>query len=104
MKILVTGGAGYIGSHTIIEILENTSWEVLSVDNFARSTIKTFDRIERVTGKKVKNYNVDLCDLEKTRNIPGVISDGSFPCFYFPFHLHSMRILFSRYLVYLYFL
>lgn len=69
MKILVTGGAGYIGSHTIIEILENTSWEVISADSFLRSTPKTFDRIKKITGKRIKNYNVDLCDLESTRKI-----------------------------------
>ncbi len=69
MKILITGGAGYIGSHTIIDVLEKTSWEVISVDNFLRSTPKTFERIENVTGKEIKNYNVDLCDLEKTKKI-----------------------------------
>ena len=80
MKILVTGGAGYIGSHTIIEVLEKTDWEVISADNFMRSSEKTFDRIKKITGKEVKNYNVDLCDPEKTRkifsenkNIEGVI-------------------------------
>ena len=80
MKILITGAAGYIGSHTIIEVLEKTNWEVLSADNFLRSSEKTFSRIKKITGKEVKNYNVDLCDLEKTRqlfsenkNIEGVI-------------------------------
>lgn len=80
MKILVTGGAGYIGSHTIIEVLEKTDWEVISADNFLRSSEKTFDRIKKITGKEVKNYDVDLCDPEKTRkifsenkNIEGVI-------------------------------
>ena len=69
MKILITGGAGYIGSHTIIEVLEKTSWEVISADNFLRSSPETFERIKKVTGKEIKNYNVDLCDSEKTRKL-----------------------------------
>jgi len=60
MKILVTGGAGYIGSHTIIDIIENTNHEVISIDNFSNSNEDTFDRIEKITGKRVKNYNLDL--------------------------------------------
>ena len=60
MKILVTGGAGYIGSHTIIDILENTENEVVSIDNFCNSDENTFDQIEDITGKRVKNYNLDL--------------------------------------------
>jgi UDP-glucose 4-epimerase len=60
MKILVTGGAGYIGSHTIIDIIENTNHEVISIDNFSNSSEDTFDRIEKITGKRVKNYNLDL--------------------------------------------
>jgi len=60
MKILVTGGAGYIGSHTIIDILDNTEHEVVSIDNFSNSDPNTFDRIEAITGKRVKNYEIDL--------------------------------------------
>lgn len=60
MKILVTGGAGYIGSHTIIDILENTDHEVVSIDNYSNSDALTFDRIEAITGKRVKNYDLDL--------------------------------------------
>ena len=62
--IVVTGGAGYIGSHTIIELLKNTPYEVVSIDNFSNSTHDTFDRIEEITGKQVKNLNVDICNLE----------------------------------------
>lgn len=62
--IVVTGGAGYIGSHTIIELLKNTPYEVVSIDNFSNSTHNTFDRIEDITGKQVKNLNVDICNLE----------------------------------------
>lgn len=68
-KILVTGGCGYIGSHTIIEILEQTDFEVISVDNLMNSSVDTLDRIEKITGKRVKNYAVDLCDLAKTEEI-----------------------------------
>ena len=69
MKILITGGAGYIGSHTILEVLEKTSWQVISADNFLRSSPETFDRIKMISGKQVINYNVDLCDLSKTKKI-----------------------------------
>jgi len=69
MKILITGGAGYIGSHTIIEILENTNWEVISIDNFSNSTPKTYNRIAQITGKTIKHYEVDLRDLEKTQQV-----------------------------------
>jgi UDP-glucose 4-epimerase len=68
-KIIVTGGAGYIGSHTIIELLENTNYEVISIDNFSNSSEKTYDRIEKITGKKVKFYAVDLCDFAETEKI-----------------------------------
>ncbi len=79
-KIIVTGGAGYIGSHTIIELIENTNYEVISIDNFSNSSSKTFDRIKKITGKSVKNYDVDLCDkikiekiVAKEKSIIGVI-------------------------------
>jgi UDP-glucose 4-epimerase len=62
MKILVTGGAGYIGSHTIIDILESSDYEVVSIDNYSNSSPETFDRIEAITSKRVKNYNINLAD------------------------------------------
>ncbi|MEO6883795.1 MAG: UDP-glucose 4-epimerase GalE [Bacteroidia bacterium] len=84
-KIIVTGGAGYIGSHTIIELLENTNFEVISIDNFSNSSAITFDRIEKITGKKVKNYNIDLCNqsevekvFETEKNIIGIIHFAAF--------------------------
>jgi UDP-glucose 4-epimerase len=80
MKILVTGAAGYIGSHTIIEILTKTDWEVIGIDNYSNSTPETFDRIKEVTGKTIKNYPIDLKDISATEavfaenpNIAGVI-------------------------------
>ena len=78
-KILVTGGAGYIGSHTIVELL-NAGYDVVSIDNFCHSTKDTFARIKKITGVSVKNYNIDLCDFKKTemvfkkeKNISGII-------------------------------
>ncbi len=62
--IIVTGGAGYIGSHTIIELLQQTDYNIVSIDNFSNSNSDTFDRIEAITGKRVKNLNVDICNLE----------------------------------------
>ena len=64
-KILVTGGCGYIGSHTIIDLVEN-GFEVISVDNNSRSTPRILEGIEKITGKKIKNYKVDLCNYDDT--------------------------------------
>ena len=69
MKILITGGAGYIGSHTIIEILENTNWGGISIDNYSSSSEKTYQRIEKITGKKVTYYNIDLTNLSLTEKV-----------------------------------
>lgn len=83
--ILVSGGAGYIGSHTIIELLNTTDFKIISVDNFSNSSKKTFERIENITGKKITNYEVDLCNptstneiFEKEKNIIGVIHFAAF--------------------------
>ncbi len=74
--ILVTGGAGYIGSHTILSLLEASLYHVISADNFSNSGPETFGRIEEVSRTSVKNYPVDLRDPEKTRRIfsenPGI--------------------------------
>jgi UDP-glucose 4-epimerase len=67
-KILVTGGCGYIGSHTIVDLLDN-GFEVVSIDNNIRSKAETVERIFSITGKRIKNYTVDLCDLEATRKV-----------------------------------
>ncbi len=64
-KILVTGGCGYIGSHTLVDLIEN-GYEVISVDNNSRSTPNLLQGIEKVTGVKVKNYKVDLCNFDDT--------------------------------------
>ena len=85
MKILITGGAGYIGSHTIIEILENTNWEVIAVDNYSNSSEKTYQRIEKITGKKIKYYDIDLTDyalsekvFQENKDIVGIIHFAAF--------------------------
>lgn len=63
MKILVTGGAGYIGSHTCVDLLEN-DYEVVIVDNLYNSNEKAVERIAEITGKKPAFYEVDLLDKE----------------------------------------
>ncbi len=67
-KVLVTGGCGYIGSHTIVDLINN-GFEVISVDNNSNSDIRVLQGIREITGVTVKNYTIDLCDLEKTRRI-----------------------------------
>lgn len=67
-KILVTGGCGYIGSHTIVDLLEN-GFEVISIDNFSRSTNIALAGIEKITGKKIKNYTVDLKNFDDTQAV-----------------------------------
>lgn len=67
-KILVTGGCGYIGSHTIVDLLSN-GFEVISVDNFIRSTAKVLDDLENLLQKKIRNYSVDVCDLNALKSV-----------------------------------
>ncbi|MBQ4427229.1 MAG: UDP-glucose 4-epimerase GalE [Oscillospiraceae bacterium] len=63
MKILVTGGAGFIGSHTIVELL-NAGHSVVCVDNLSNSSEESIRRIEKITGKSVPFYKVDIRDRE----------------------------------------
>ena len=64
MKILCTGGLGFIGSHTVVELL-NKGHEVVVADNLSNSSIDVVDSIEKITGKKIKFYQIDLCDYDK---------------------------------------
>ena len=64
-KILVTGGCGYIGSHTIVDLVEN-GYEVICADNNSRSNENILLGVEKITGKKIKNYKIDLCVLDDT--------------------------------------
>ena len=68
MNILVTGGAGYIGSHTCLELL-NCGYGVVVVDNLCNSNPKSLDRVEALTGKKLKFYEGDVRDEELLRKI-----------------------------------
>lgn len=67
-KILVTGGCGYIGSHTLVDLIQN-GFDVVSVDNNSRSSLRILEGVEKITGKKVKNYKVDLCNFDDTHAI-----------------------------------
>ena len=58
-KIMVTGGTGYIGSHTLVDLIEN-GYDVISVDNNSRSNAAMLKGVEKITDKPVKNYKVDL--------------------------------------------
>ncbi len=64
-KILVTGGCGYIGSHTVVDLIEN-GFDVISIDDNSRSTTYLLEGIEKITQKKLKNYKVDLKNFDET--------------------------------------
>lgn len=68
MKVLVTGGAGYIGSHTCVELLEE-GYSVVVVDNLYNSSEKALGRVEEITGKKMEFYKNDIRDYEAMSNI-----------------------------------
>ena len=68
MKVLVTGGAGYIGSHTCVELLES-GYEVVIVDNFSNSQKEVVDKIKQITNKEIKLYEGDVCDKNLMNNI-----------------------------------
>ena len=63
MAILVTGGAGYIGSHTCVELL-NSGYDVVVVDNLCNSSKKAIERVEKITGKSISFYEVNILDRE----------------------------------------
>ncbi len=68
MSILVTGGAGYIGSHTCVELLTE-GYDVIIVDNFSNSGPDTVNRIEEITSKKVKTYDINLLDSSRLETV-----------------------------------
>lgn len=68
MAILITGGAGYIGSHTCVEML-NAGKDIVVVDNLDNSSSESLRRVEKITGKTVKFYENDVCDKEALRKI-----------------------------------
>ncbi|HEY6083201.1 MAG TPA: UDP-glucose 4-epimerase GalE [Chitinophagaceae bacterium] len=104
-KVLVTGGCGYIGAHTIVDLINN-GFEVVSVDNNAKSSTRLLNGVEKITGKKIKNYKVDLCNFDDThavfqenRDMTGIIHFAAFktvpesvaePLVYFHNNLESL--------------
>lgn len=104
-KILVTGGSGYIGAHTIIDLIQN-GFKVISADNYSRSQPTILDGVEKITGIKVKNYVVDLCIFDDTHaifvenpDIDGIIHFAAYkavgesvekPLMYFENNLNSL--------------
>jgi len=78
-KILVTGGCGYIGSHTLVDLIDH-GFDVISADNLSNATEESLEGIYKINGKRVKNYQVDLTDasalaeiFEENKDILGVI-------------------------------
>ena len=68
MSILVTGGMGYIGSHTVVELLEK-GYDPIIVDDLSNSKIEVLDRIETITGKKAKFYEINILDKDKIEEV-----------------------------------
>ncbi len=104
-KILVTGGCGYIGSHTIVDLIEN-GFDPICVDNNSKSTTALLLGVKNITGKDVKNYKVDLCNYDDTfaifqenTDVEGIIhfaayksvgESVNFPLMYFENNLFSL--------------
>ncbi|MEY2829100.1 MAG: UDP-glucose 4-epimerase GalE [Bacteroidota bacterium] len=104
-KILVTGGCGYIGSHTLIDLISN-GFDVISIDNHLRSHQQQLDAVEKITGRKIKNHIIDLCNAEAVhhffeteKNIDGIIHFAALksvpesvadPMFYYHNNLQSL--------------
>lgn len=104
-KILVTGGCGYIGAHTIVDLIEN-GFDPICVDDNSRSTTALLNGIKEITGITVKNYKVDLCNFDDTfaifqenTDIKGIIHFAAFkavgesvqkPLLYFENNLFSL--------------
>lgn len=67
-KILVTGGCGYIGSHTLVDLIDK-GFEVVSIDNLINASESILEGVKAITGKTVQNYSVDLCDKAATKAV-----------------------------------
>lgn len=68
MSVLITGGTGFIGSHTVVEFLE-AGYDIVAVDNFSNSNPEVLKRIKQITGKDVKFYKADLTDYNELENV-----------------------------------
>ena len=68
MKVLLTGGAGYIGSHTAVELI-NAGHEVIIADNFSNSNVEVLNRLKEITGVDIKLYNIDVAEKEAVRKM-----------------------------------
>jgi UDP-glucose 4-epimerase len=68
-SILVTGGAGYIGSHTIVELLNSLPYQIISIDNLSNSSATSYDRIQKIAGKEFKTFKADLCNLPEVERV-----------------------------------
>lgn len=68
MTILVTGGAGFIGSHTVVE-LQNAGYDVIVLDNLINASEKSLERVEKITGKKIPFYKADILDRDALEKI-----------------------------------
>ena len=63
MTILLTGGAGFIGSHTYVELIQ-AGFEAVIVDDFSNSSVAVIDRLQTITGKPVRYYQANVCDAQ----------------------------------------
>ena len=89
MKILVAGGAGFIGSHTVVELLNN-NYEVVIIDNFSNSKPKALKSITKITNKNYAFYEGDVCDYEFLNSVfekekhgpPTELIPSTEPCFF----------------------
>ena len=68
MTVLLTGGAGYIGSHTALTLMEE-GWDVVVADNLANSSAESLRRVEELTGRSLRFYEIDVADRSALRRV-----------------------------------
>ena len=85
MTILVTGGAGYIASHTNVELLQE-GYDVIAMDNLCNSNKESIARVEKITGKKIKFYETDMKDL---RGLNTIFSENKIDVIIAPFQMNE---------------